>query len=98
MKAKLLFKRRVVLTEDSFVELLIWEVPKPVSGSTHCYKYGLAFVQKGDCILRYDNEAGKGDHKHIGNDEVPYIFKDVDQLIADFLADVRRWKNEHSNT
>lgn len=23
----------------------------------------------GNCVLRYDNEAGKGDHKHIGDDE-----------------------------
>ncbi len=63
MKAKLLFKRRVALTEDSFADLLIWEVPKPVLGSEHGYKYGLAFVQNGICVLRYDNEAGKGDHK-----------------------------------
>ncbi len=33
---------------------------------------------------------------HIGDAEMPYVFKDVDQLLADFLEDVRRWQNEHS--
>jgi predicted transcriptional regulator len=27
------------------------------------------------CVLRYDNEAGKGDHKHIGTFETAYVFE-----------------------
>lgn len=41
-------------------------------------------------MLRYDNEAGKGDHKHLGEREVPYTFTTLDQLVDDFLADVAR--------
>ena len=98
MKAKQIFKRRVVISQGSFVELLIWEVPKPVVASEHDYKYSLAFICDGECVLRYDNEAGKGDHKHIGNIEVNYEFINIDQLIADFFEDVKRWQNENCNS
>jgi hypothetical protein len=50
----------------------------------------MALVHYGVSVLRYDNETGKGDHKHVGEDEQPYIFKDVDELIEDFLEDIRR--------
>jgi hypothetical protein len=39
-----------------------------VRGSRHQYKYRLVLVVNDDCVLRYDNEAGKGDHKHVGAD------------------------------
>ncbi len=61
-------------------------------------KYRLAFVVKGICVLRYDNEAGKGDHKHIGGKECPYTFTDPDQLWADFLEDVTRWHHDNRHT
>jgi len=60
MKARELFNRRVPVTEQAFAELVLWEVPEPVPGSTHRYKYRLAFVVSGVCVLRFDNEAGKG--------------------------------------
>jgi hypothetical protein len=34
----------------------------------------LAFVARDICVLRYDNEAGKGDHVHIGNRERAFHF------------------------
>ena len=45
------------------------------------------------CVLRYDNEAGKGDHKHLDDREVPFDFTDLEQLQADFWADVMDWRN-----
>jgi hypothetical protein len=95
MKAELLFRRRTVVDEAAFTELVLWRVPSPVRGSGHAYKYSLAFVVRGVCVLRYDNEAGKGDHKHIGEIETEYAFTDVDTLLADFKADVVRWLDEH---
>jgi len=59
-----------------------------VPGSTHLLKYSLALIVRGVCVLRYDNEAGKGDHKHIGELEVPYRFTTPAALIADFWRDV----------
>jgi hypothetical protein len=97
MKARLLFDRRVVVSETAFAELVLWELPQPVRGSSHGYKYRLAFVAHGVCMLRYDNEAGKGDHRHIGDREQSYRFVDPDRLVADFFADVRRWLDENRN-
>jgi hypothetical protein len=45
-------------------------------------------LSNGVCVLRYDNEAGKGDHKHDRETEVPYKFTDVETLQADFWAAV----------
>ncbi|MCL6706411.1 DUF6516 family protein [Pseudomonas sp. R2.Fl] len=91
MKAERLLISRLYLSETTFVDLKIWRVPKPVRGSDHNYKYSLALVDKDLCVLRYDNEAGKGDHKHIGESEVAYVFVDYEMLQADFWKDVDRW-------
>lgn len=47
--------------------------------------------------MRYDNEAGKGDHKHVRGKEVKYCFVSVDKLVAGFFEDVKRWRDENSN-
>lgn len=46
-------------------------------------------------IVGYDNERGKGDHKHLGAVETRYRFESVEKLVTDFLADVERATNEH---
>ena len=43
-------------------------------------------------MLRYDNEAGKGDHKHVGENEVPYFFINPQALLDDFWSDVDKWR------
>jgi hypothetical protein len=90
MKSRLIQKRRIQLSDTSFTEVVIWQVPEPVSGSSHGYKYRLVCVVDEVCVLRYDNEAGKGDHKHLGEREVLYNFTTLEQLVEDFWADVAR--------
>lgn len=80
MKAELLIKERFSQTENSFVELVIWRLPASVASSDHAFKYRLAFVIDGMCVLRYDNEAGKGDHKHVDSVESFYVFESPRQL------------------
>jgi hypothetical protein len=89
-RAELILKERFQLREDLFAEVVIWRVPEPVRGSTHMFKYRLALVENNVCLVRYDNEAGKGDHKHIGDDEVDYVFAGLDALQFDFSADIER--------
>jgi len=55
-------------------------------------EYRLALVVNGNCVLRYDNEAGKGDHKHIGENEIPYIFTTPKALLEDFWNDLDNWR------
>jgi len=53
------------------------------------YKYRLYYGDsEGNCLVRYDNETGKGDHKHIGNQELSYQFINIDKLFDDFENDV----------
>mgnify|MGYP003502962432 CR=1 FL=1 len=91
MQADLMMRERRVL-EVGFIEVVVWRLSEPLIGSDHSLKYRLAYVVDGECVLRYDNEAGKGDHRHLGAKEMPYVFVSVDRLLDDFLADVATWK------
>ena len=86
MKAEALAQERHVIAEDAFVEIVVWRVPRPIRGSTHRFKYRLALVVAGECVLRYDNETGKGDHRHVGDVETAYSFSGYEKLLADFWA------------
>ena len=88
MKAELLIDERHVLDDNTFAEIVVWHVPRSVRGSRHRFKYRLALVRDGVCVLRYDNESGKGDHRHLGNTEERYGFSDTDALLSDFWRDV----------
>ncbi len=94
MPAELLLHERHQIADDVFVDLRIWRVPSRVRGSAHDYKYSLAYVVAGVCVLRYDNEAGKGDHRHCGSREEPYRFTTPERLLADFWSDVDLWRRE----
>ena len=100
MKAELLLDERIVLDEDVFVEVVVWRLPHPSPGSGHAFKYRLALVELGVCVLRYDNEAGKGDHRHVKDREEPHRFKDAKTLLEDFWKDVeaRRRRHGHRDT
>ena len=98
MKAIQLVRTRITYTAAAFAELVLWQVPKPVAGSAHGCKYRLAYVVHEVCVLRYDNEDGKGDHRHFGSKESRYNFTTPDQLIADFQRDIARWNNENRNS
>ncbi|SAK81874.1 hypothetical protein AWB75_05175 [Caballeronia catudaia] len=92
MNAIRLLRRRVPVDEHSFAAFLVWQVPEPVEGSAHFYKYSVAYIVKGVCVLRYDNERGKGDHKHVGDVETAYAFTTPEQLMTDFWSDVDQWR------
>jgi hypothetical protein len=92
MRAALLFDERHVLDIGMFVEIVVWRVPRPLRGSPHHFKYRLAFIVDGICVLRYDNEAGKGDHRHIGKTEKRYHFTTPEVLLTDFWSDVDKWR------
>ena len=89
-----MMNERQQLAIDAFVELRVWQVPLAVRESAHGYKYALAYVVGGVCVLRYDNEAGKGDHRHSGAIETVYVFTTPAQLLADFWSDVDNWRIE----
>jgi hypothetical protein len=86
-RATLIIRRRQELPEG-LIEVVVWAVPSPVPPSQHGLKYRLVYVVAGDRVVGYDNERGKGDHKHIRGVEYSYDFTDLAALLDDFEADV----------
>ena len=72
-----------------FVQIVVWALTEPVPPSEHRFKYRMVYVVDGVRIVGYDNERGKGDHRHLGNRELGYVFHDVPTLVDDFWADVK---------
>ena len=93
MKAQEIFRVKQVFG-SGIVEIVIWQVPEPVPPSEHPYKYRLVYVLDGQRVLGYDNERGKGDHKHVSNSEMPYNFVSPEQLMADFMVDLEEHRHE----
>lgn len=98
MKAVELVRTRIVHSEAAFAELVLWHLPGSLPGSSHRFKYRVAYVVDGRCVVRYDNESGKGDHRHFGDTEEPYKFSTPEQLIADFEQDIARWNDENRDS
>ncbi|QCI99171.1 DUF6516 family protein [Agrobacterium larrymoorei] len=90
MRAVLIEKMRKVISETAFFEVVLWHLPEPVPGSEHPFKYRLALVINGECVLRYDNERGKGDHRHIDGQEQPIVFLGLEELFEAFQTDMER--------
>jgi hypothetical protein len=93
MDAELMLNERHIISENAFIEMVVWRLPSPLSGSTHDFKYRLALVVDGMCVLRYDNESGKGDHRHVGADETSYVFTTPQALLEDFWREVEDWRS-----
>lgn len=90
MKAELIEKSRTVIDDTTFYEVVLWHLPARVPGSGHPFKYRLALVVNSECVLRYDNERGKGDHRHIGGVEEPITFTSLEALYDAFQTDMER--------
>jgi hypothetical protein len=88
MKATEIFRTKEIFG-DGFVEIVIWQVPEPVPPSDNSYKYRLVYVVEGKRIVGYDNERDKSDHKHFGARKEHYRFVNPQQLMADFIDDVK---------
>jgi len=87
----LLAQAKEVRDDGSVIEIVVWELSEPLAPSAHRYKYRLYYGAAGISRVRYDNERGKGDHRHLGNGEDEYVFTTVEQLLADFESDVNEW-------
>ncbi|HEY6343918.1 MAG TPA: DUF6516 family protein [Bryobacteraceae bacterium] len=89
MKARLLFRQRIDYDDGAIVEMKLWRVASPVAASRHGLKYSLFYGRPGVREVGYDNERGKGDHRHFQGAETAYAFSTVERLMADFWMDVR---------
>jgi hypothetical protein len=93
-KATLLFEDRMTYPDGAILEMRIWRLPEADVERPHGLKYSLFYGREGRRIIGYDNERGKGDHRHYGAHEEPYAFSTAQQLVADFLSDVEHERGE----
>ncbi|WP_186453784.1 DUF6516 family protein [Denitratisoma sp. DHT3] len=92
MKAARIVQAKEIRDDGSIVEIVAWELDAPLPPCAHRYKYRLFFGRAGECYVRYDNERGKGDHRHFGNEETAYAFTSINALLDDFERDVTNWR------
>jgi Family of unknown function (DUF6516) len=88
-RARLIRRRKRRYDDGMILEMVLWEVPSSLRGSTHTLKYSLFYGNEYMRLVCYDNQAGKGDHRHYGSVEESYRFTTAKQLLEDFLEDVR---------
>ncbi len=88
MGAVLIIRDRLVFQDGCILEIVIWKVPELVPPTLHGLKYRLFYGKPGERIVGYDNERGKGDHRHVDGREEPYVFQSIAKLLDDFEADV----------
>jgi len=93
-KATLIFERRIDFGDGAILEMVVWRVPNPVPPSAHGLKYSLFYGRPGVREVCYDNERGKGDHRHFQDVETPYGFQTVERLFKDFAANVELLRGE----
>lgn len=96
MKARLILDTKTVLTDGRIIQRKVWKLLQPTEGKPHTLKYRLYCGKHGKTIVRYDNETGKGDHRHVGQEEVEsaYDFVSLVQLLIDFDADIEQLSGE----
>ena len=94
MSAKSLVFLKRQNADGTIVEIRIWQLPQTTSERPHGLKYSLFYGHAGKRIIGYDNETGKGDHRHYGHREMPYAFESMERLMQDFFADVAKERGE----
>lgn len=90
MHAELLVSQKLILDDGAIVEIRVWRLPAASAERPHGLKYSLFYGKSGERIVGYDNEAGKGDHRHYRGRQEAYAFSTYEKLIGDFAADVRK--------
>jgi hypothetical protein len=94
MKAGLIIRYRQIFADGAIAEAVVWKVPKPVPPSEHDIKYRLFYGRLGNRMIGYDNERGKGDHRHIAGREGPYAFVSIEQLMTDFITEIKALRED----
>ena len=85
---------KIVRDDGAIVELVMWQLPRATPERPHALKYRLYFGRGGKCLVRYDNETGKGDQRHVRDKETPYRFVSLAKLRRDFESVVRKHGGE----
>jgi hypothetical protein len=88
VKAEPLFREKRLLENKAtgdvgIAELKIWSIPKSKDYPSG-RKFSLFLVLKGVVIIGIDNHKPKGPHLHLGENELPYLYRNDRSLMNDF--------------
>lgn len=90
MDAELIEDLKFAFDDGAILQIKVWRLPAATLERFHGFKYSLFYGRVGERIIGYDNERGKGDHRHYRDREEPYAFAGYEALIQDFLDDVKK--------
>ncbi len=93
-KAEKILDVRNLFDDGSLIVIRVWRVATPVLPSDHRFKYSFYYGRPGERLVLFDNERGKGDHKHIREVESTYGFESIESLTWDFMAAVQAIRAE----
>ena len=88
VRAFLILEIKRVLENGLITQIKVWKLPAPTAERPHALKYSFFYGWPGVRVIGYDNEAGKGDHRHYREIEEPYQFVSLDKLLEDFDRDI----------
>lgn len=91
-----IFHDKFVYADGAIREMSIWKLPESSAERPHGLKYSLFYGFPGSRLVGYDNELGKGDHRHYEDAEEPYGFTTVENLITDFRTDIERIRGKQT--
>lgn len=92
MKAVLIYRKNETRADGVKLDMTIWQLPAPTLDRPHGLKYRLWAGRNGVTLVRYDNESGKGDHKHVGAIETAFTWRGLVALVDDFMNEVEALK------
>ena len=77
---------------ELLVQMVLWQLPRPTKDRPQGLKYRLYLGRAGKTLVRYDNETGKGNHRHVGIGEAqePYDYSSLEKLLDDFRGECER--------
>jgi len=88
------FENALYDPDGYILRVRVREVPEPVPPSDNRYRCSCCYGRPDERSALYDNEKGKGGHRHCSAEQELYRFRSVEALIADFPADVRRMRGD----
>ncbi len=94
MKARTILQQKRYLNHHDGVrsavfEVVIWQVPKSAA-FPEGIKYRIWLSEGGRTLVGFDNHRPKGHHLHLGDVELPYLFRGIDELRRDVGELIRR--------
>ena len=89
--ATLIQRQKWTDERGNLFDLVLWRVERSAR-YPEGVRYRLAFIRSGEeaPAILYDNHHPKGHHRHVGQSEESYAFRDAQRLVADFLADASK--------